>query len=36
MVGEAALRLSREWAGNAVSGLLSGQSERWNIALLGP
>jgi hypothetical protein len=34
-VGEATLRLSRVWSGNAVSGVGSGKSERWNIALDG-
>lgn len=33
--GEATLRLSRTWAGNPVSGVLSGRSEAWNIALDG-
>src|SRR5487761_1311130 len=35
MVGEATLRLSRVWSGNAVSGFGSAQGERWNIALDG-
>ena len=34
-VGEATLRLSRAWAGNPISGVLSGRSEPWNIALDG-
>lgn len=33
--GEATLRLSRAWAGNAISGVLSGRNEGWNIALDG-
>jgi hypothetical protein len=34
-VGEATLRLSRTWAGNPISGVLSGRNEEWNIALDG-
>jgi hypothetical protein len=34
-VAEATLRLSRGYAGNPISGLLSGKNERWNIALDG-
>ncbi len=34
-VAEATLRLSRGYAGNPISGLLSGKKERWNIALDG-
>jgi hypothetical protein len=34
-VAEATLRLSRGYAGNPISGFLTGKSERWNIALDG-
>jgi len=34
-VAEATLRLSRGYAGNPISGLLSGKNEKWNIALDG-
>ena len=34
-MGEATLRLSRGWAGNPISGLPTGKSERWDIALDG-
>lgn len=34
-MAEATLRLSRGYAGNPISGLLSGKKERWNIALDG-
>jgi hypothetical protein len=35
VVGEATLRLSRTWGGNAISGVLSGRNEGWDIALDG-
>jgi hypothetical protein len=34
-VGEATLRLSRTWAGNPISGVLSGRNQGWDIALDG-
>ena len=34
-MGEATLRLSRGYAGNPISGLLTGKSERWDIAVDG-
>lgn len=34
-MAEATLRLSRGYAGNPISGLLTGRNERWDIALDG-